>query len=307
MGKKKKKRSFHSGNHTGPRVRANVPRVFFGIPMRYHDGVLEPWVQKCLDLAASYAEDHQSYELECMTWKGSSVTQNSYNLVNKFLTDPKYKSCTHYLYSGDDLTFPPDGIQKLLDADKPVIVGCATWKTPPYWPNCDVMGESGNLSRIHITREMLQRQSIEEVHGAGSGFMMIKREVLEDVARLWEEYHEEFKSKMSEKFNGWEPVPFFPVMFGAYGENAGGKMVSTDFSFCKTVRAAGHKIYLHCGVIVGHVWKKQISILDHLSWRETFGCSSQEQLYPLQEVKPVEYMVEAPKVEEGKVLEPSNS
>ncbi len=287
MGKKNKKQRTSNGNGqmsgTAP---TKVPRVFLAIPMRYHDGDLEPWAQKCLDLTVAYAEEKRGYQLEHVSWKGNSVTQNAFRLVDQFLNDPRYKSCTHYLYSGDDLTFPPDGIQKLLDADKPVIVGCATWKTPPFWCNCDVMGEAGHTSKAHITREMLQQQMVQEVHAAGSGFMMIKREVLEDVAKLWKEYHEEFSAKMSDKFQGWEPVPYFPVLF------EDGSMTSTDFAFSRTVRAAGHKIYLHCGVIIGHIWKKQISVLDHLSWRETFGVSTEEQLYPLHEVESQEFQVD---------------
>lgn len=276
-----------------------IPNVFMAIPMRYHDGEIEPMTQRSLDGIVSFAERNQAYNLQCVSHKGMSVTQNSYRLVDKFLNDPAFSDCTHFLRTDDDMTYPPNAVQRLLDADKPLVVGCYTWRAPPYWVCADIVGGTGKASKINITREMIQDESICEINGAGSGFMLIKRGVLEDVARLWEKYHKAFKANMPEQFHGWEPVPYFPVLFNE------GHMASTDFSFCGAVRAAGHKMYLHCGVVVGHIWKKQISVLDHLDWRETFGCSMEEQLYPLHEVKPQEYLVEAPKVEEVKALEPS--
>ena len=299
MAKKKKGfGGYDNGNGSKSRLpesSVKVPRVFMGVPMRYHDGTLEPMAQKALDGAVSYGEETQSFELMSKSWKGMSITQNSYKLVEAFLRDPEFAECTHYLYTGDDLTFPPDGIKKLLDADKPVIVGCATWKTPPYWPNCDAMTEKGFTSKVYITREMLSEGTIIEVNAAGSGFMMIKREVMEAVDRLWTEYHELFKKLMPEKFQNWEPVPFFPVLFNGESRN----YTSTDYVFSRSVRTAGYNIYLHCGVIIGHIWKKQISVLDHLNWRDTFGCSEEEQIFPLHSVKRVEFTVGDP-VEEKK-------
>jgi len=288
MSKKKGRRVVGSnGNGT---IKRKVPKVFLGVPIRYHDGELEPQAQTCLDGAAAFGEQTGAYELITKSWKGMSITQNSYRLIETFLRDPEFKDCTHFLYTGDDLTFPPDGIKKLLDANKPVIVGCATWKTPPYWPNCDIMTDEGFSSKIHITMEMLRDEVVTEVHGAGSGFMMIKREVLEAVDKLWKEYHEAFKVGMPEKFQGWEPVPFFPVLFD--GEQR--KYASTDYCFCDMVRTAGHKIFLHCGVVIGHIWTKQISVVDHLNWRDVFGVSTQLQNFPMQNIEAVHFEVDGP-------------
>ncbi len=267
------------------------PNVFMAIPMRYHNGGLEPMAQRSLDGIVDYAEANQSYSLQCVTHKGMSVTQNSYRLVDQFLNDPKYAGCSHFLRTDDDMTYSPDAVQRLLDTDKPVAVGCYTWKAPPYWVCADIVGGTGEVSKLHITREMIQEETICEIYAAGSGFMMIKREVLEDVATLWEKYHKAFKANMPAEFQGWEPVPYFPVLFNE------GQMAATDFSFCRTVRAAGHKLYMHCGVVVGHLWKKQISILDHLDWMDAFGISDQEQVYPLHEVESVKFRVDQAKSE----------
>jgi len=279
----------------------SVPSVFMAVPMRHHDGTLAPKARISLDGAVEYAREHQSYDIHCETWGGASVTQNSFTLISKFLYDPKFKDCTHFLRTDDDMTYAPDAIQALLNADKPLIVGCYTQKAPPFWVCADVVGGSGQVSRIHVTREMLQRRDVCEIHGAGSGFMMVRREVMEDVAKLWKEYHEEFTTKMSEKFHGWEPIPFFPATFN------GDKMSATDFSFCRTVRAAGHKLYMHCGVLVGHLWKKQISVLDHLSWVNTFGCSEQEQNFPMEPVEHVDFKVAYGAAVEERPLEPETA
>jgi len=299
MGKRKKVVG-RNGNRVSGMVKPKLPKVFFGVPLRYVDGELEPQAQICLQGAIDFGTETQSYELMYRSWKGLSITQNSWHLMEEFLRNSDYKECTHYLYSGDDLTFPPDAIKKLLDADKPIIVGCATWKTPPYWPNCDIMTGEGFASKIHITRKMLQDEEVVEVHAAGSGFMMIKREVIEAIDELWKEYHLAFAKGMPEKFKGWEPVPFFPVLFDGKTQ----LYTSTDYCFCDMARTAGFKIFLHCGVIIGHIWKKQISVLDHLNWRDTFGCSNQQQMFPLQKIEPVHFKVAYGAAVEERPLEP---
>jgi len=267
-------------------------RVMIGIPVRYHDGDVEPPVRSCIDAMVNYGHEHKVYDCVEVRWGGMSVTQNSFKLIHRFLYDDEMKKATHFLYTGDDLTFPPDALAQLLAADKPVIVGCAVWKTPPYFVNCSVLDSKEKETKIFITREMLEKGIIQQVYSAGSGFMLIKREVMKDVHNFWKEYHKFFEVSMPKKFQGFEPVPYFPVTFGEGG------FTSTDYSFCNAVRACGHSIWLHCGVIIGHIWKKQYSVLDHVNWRDAYGMADKEPGFPTQQVKPVSFKSSSKEKEE---------
>lgn len=267
----------------GP-VEAKLPyKVFVGIPVRLYDGPIEPEVLKCLDWAAEYGLSKGLYEILPVKWGGMSVTQNSYELIKIFLN--KHPDCTHFLYTGDDLTFAPDAIEKLLLADKPVISACSTWKTPPFFPNADALDAEGLESKLYVTREMVLNGSIIEVKGAGSGMMLIQRKVLEDVRDFWWQYFEDFNKLMPEKYRGMCPVPFFPVLYEPWLAT----FRSTDFSFCEVAKKAGHTIWWHCGVIIGHIWRTQFSILDHFSWRENFGLAQKMPVFPTQKVDFVKY------------------
>lgn len=260
-----------------------MKRIFVGIPVRRHDGDVLPQARKCLEAMYSYGVKNGIYEsMECR-WGGMSISQNSYKMIRKFLFDEDSKQCTHFLYTGDDLTFPPDALAMLLESDRPVIVGTATWKTPPYFVNCSVLDSQGKESKIYVTREMLQRGVVTEVYGAGSGFMLIRRDVMEDVHNFWKEYFKTFQALMPKKYQGFQPVPYFPVTYDGEG------FTSTDYAFCDAVRQCGHKIFLHCGVIVGHIWKKQFSVVDHVNWRDTLGMAMQEPDFPTQKIEPVHF------------------
>lgn len=258
-------------------------RIFIGIPKRYHDGPLEPSAQKCLDGIQNYGVDKGLYESMEVQWGGMSISQNSYKLIRTFLFDEEGKKCSHFLYTGDDLTFPPDALAMLLEADRPVIVGCATWKTPPFFVNCSVLDSQGKESKIYVTQDMLIKGLVSEVFAAGSGFMLIKREVLEDVHNFWKEYYKNFTALMPKKFQNFQPVPYFPVTYDGEG------FTSTDYAFCDAVRACGHKLFLHCGVVVGHIWKKQFSVLDHVQWRNNYGMATQEPDFPTQKIDPIRF------------------
>lgn len=258
-------------------------RIFIGIPKRYHDGPLEPSAQKCIDGIINYGTEKNIYECVEMQWGGMSITQNSYKLIQEFLFGKEGKKCSHFLYTGDDLTFPPDALAMLLESDRPVIVGCATWKTPPFFVNCSVLDSVGKESKIFVTKDMLLRGLVSEVFAAGSGFMLIKREVMEDVHNFWKDYYKNFVALMPKKFQNFQPVPYFPVTYDGKG------FTSTDYAFCDAVRACGHKIWLHCGAVIGHIWKKQYSVLDHIMWREAYGMALQEPDFPTQKIEPVHF------------------
>ena len=260
-----------------------LKRIFIGIPKRYHDGSLEPSAQKCLDAIADYGIDKGLYESAEVQWGGMSITQNSYKMIQHFLNDKEAKKCSHFLYTGDDLTFAPDALAMLLEADRPVIVGCATWKTPPFFVNCSVLDAEGKESKIYVTKDMLVKGLVSEVFAAGSGFMLIKREVMEDVHNFWREHRRNFLALMPKKFHNFQPVPYFPVTYDGKG------FTSTDYAFCDAVRACDHKIYLHCGVVVGHIWKKQYSVLDHIQWRNNYGMAVQEPDFPTQQITPIRF------------------
>jgi len=272
-----------------------LPLITVGIPVRYHDGDVDPDVRKCIDAMIGYGHQNKLYDIAELRWGGMSISQNSYKLIRAFLNDERFKHSTHLLYTGDDLTFPPDALAMLLSENKPVIVGCATWKTPPYFVNCTVLDRANKESKIFVTREMLEKGIVAQVYAAGSGFMLIRRDVLKDVHNFWKDYHKVYQSVMPKRFLSFEPVPYFPVAYDGAG------FISTDYAFCNAVRECGHTIWLHCGAVIGHIWKKQFSVIDHVNWRDRYGMAVEEPAFPTQKIESVEYVQSKPGMEDQKI------
>lgn len=149
-------------------------------------------------------------------WRqGMDVTGNYNGLVNDMAGD--------WLWiMGDDHTFPPDILMRLLDHDVDVVVPLCLKKMAPFDPVVyegeEVNPEDG-LTYYQVAH--LPPDELVEIHAAGTAGMLIRRHVLEALER-----------------------PVFTTSKGMQNE---------DLLFCQRVREAGFRIWCDTSLRMGHI------------------------------------------------------
>ena len=145
-------------------------------------------------------------------------------LVENFLeTD-----CNYLMFIDDDNPPKPDDLNKLIELDLPLVSGLYFRRNPPYEPIIMVerVGSVGTERRPDLYRN--GDNSPFKVHSTGMGFMLIKREVIEDMLKL--------------------NIPLFEIR-GKVGE---------DIWFCLQARQAGYDIMIDPKTEVAHLGERMI-------------------------------------------------
>lgn len=132
-----------------------------------HSG--DQWHEFTISLAKTQmALLQHGVEVMLMFLPGESVIQKARNaLATRFLKTP----CSHLLFIDADMAWEPDAVLRLLAGDKDIsgVAGRRKCEPPSY---CTLMDPSKNIS---------DGMGMLKVHSVGTGFMMIKREVLEKI------------------------------------------------------------------------------------------------------------------------------
>lgn len=163
-------------------------------------------------------------------------------VVRTFMTDRQFRSCTHLLMVDSDIEFTPTDIEKLYDAQKPVVSGTyhhvhGSLMLPVVydWAEDDE-GHKGLAPVLSWPdgwpmwpRTSPDLDPVTEVTAAGAGFLMVERSVYRALGELHP-----------------EPLPFFAeeVRHDAH--------LGEDLCFCLRAQDAGFPTWVHRGVQVGH-------------------------------------------------------
>lgn len=154
------------------------------------------------------------------------------NLAGKFLHN---KNATHLMFIDSDIRFTPDDLFKLITADKDVCCGAyPVKKMPPQL----VINELENGEK---------EGDLVEVSTAGTGFMLIKRQVFDKMIQAYP------KTKYKEHVGlGARYEPYLYALFDT-DISQEGFYLSEDWTFCLRWRAIGGKVWVHKGIDLGHV------------------------------------------------------
>jgi hypothetical protein len=142
---------------------------------------------------------------------------------------------THIIFIDVDIGFDETSIIKLLLADKGVVGGLYPKKTLPI--NYVVNGIPGAISD----------GSLLKVRDIGTGFLCIKRSVIED---MFEKY-----SNLKYKTNiGLDPKcdDFTYALFDGYLDPETKDYLSEDYTFCKRWRDIGGEIWTDTSIVLDH-------------------------------------------------------
>jgi hypothetical protein len=141
--------------------------------------------------------------------EGTDVAQSRNKAVQRMLEFPGHR---WLLFVDDDMLFEDDAVMRLLRHDRPVVSGLTFARRAPYVPCV-----------YPITAEQMASGDLVEVEEAGTGFLLIRREVLEAI-----------------------PAPWFEAGRIETGE------LREDKHFCQKVRAAGFPIAVDTSLRIGH-------------------------------------------------------
>lgn len=185
------------------------------------------------------------------------ITRARANLVTLFLDDP---AATHLLFVDADIGFTPDQVFRLIESGADVVAGCYPIKRVNWEKAKRAMAEGrSNLaaSSLDYVLEIDNPDEVRVVNGftrvryAGTGFLMIRRHVLEKMCAHPDYAPLQFLREHSrdELVGSANRFALFECMI----DPATGTYLSEDFAFCKRWTDIG-----------GEIWADLDSHLDHV-------------------------------------------
>lgn len=172
------------------------------------------------------------------------ITHNRNTIVKRFL-----ETDYDYLLMIDSDNIPPQNILELADYDKDVIGGlCYAFMKNMIIPLCLKQNKEGSYDMMDVHKN----EGLVEVDGIGSGVMMIKREVLENI-----------------------PFPFENTY-----DPEGIKVRGLDIHFCEKAKKKGYEVWCHLDYKCSH-WSiidlKQVYIGYDVLRTELKKCEDKKQ------------------------------
>src|SRR5271169_1620639 len=185
------------------------------------------------------------------------ITRARANLMTLFLDDP---SATHLLFVDADIGFTPDQVFRLIESGADVVAGVypikrinwdkarrAQESNRPNVPaaSLDYVLEIDDPDRVTVVR------GFTRVRYAGTGFLMIRRHVLEKMCA-----HPDYASLQFFREHSHDALAGSPNRFALFEcmiEPNSGTYLSEDFAFCKRWTDIG-----------GEIWADLQSRLDHV-------------------------------------------
>jgi hypothetical protein len=190
--------------------------------------------------------------------KGSDalITRARQNIVADFLSNP---DATHLIFIDADIGFEPEQVFRLLDFDKDVAAAVYPIKRID-WQKIARLAEAGKTtlesSALSYMIEFVDRERIQLINGfakvqyAGTGFLMIRRNVLLAMMERYPELRYAHDHKPDDKQAG---SPYRSALFNCMIDEATKVYLSEDFSFCKRWTDMG-----------GEIWADMESRLTHV-------------------------------------------
>jgi hypothetical protein len=185
------------------------------------------------------------------------ITRARANLVTLFLDNP---SATHLLFVDADIGFDPDQVFRLIESGADVVAGVYPIKRV-NWDKAKRMLESNWPSMpsaaLDYVLEIDDPDHVVAVNGftrvrfAGTGFLMIRRHVLETMCRHPAYAALQFFGEHSHDELAGSPNRF--ALFECMIDAKTGTYLSEDFAFCRRWTDIG-----------GEIWADLQSHLDHV-------------------------------------------
>lgn len=204
--------------------------LHIGMPC-YGGNVSEPTMTSLLRFILMAQQVGLNWSLDTMV-NESLVTRARNNLMAKMMTNT---AATHFMFIDADIRFQPESILQMMACDKDVIGGLYPKKALPV-----------NYV-INLKRETKVQGDIFTVDTMGTGFLMFKRHVYEQLCKAHPETKYVDDVGLGKQF---EPT-MFSIFDVAIDEK--GHYLSEDWLFCRRWSALGGEIWAHGKVLLNHI------------------------------------------------------
>lgn len=205
----------------------------------------------------------------------SLVTRSRNNLIARSMGDPN--SVTHMLFIDADITFRYHDIVKLLVTNKDVIGGIYPLKKY-NWSHLKQTEDENKIRDLlelkkqntifdnmsdeefiqkrmvrynlnFLGEKLLVEDSMTEVYHIPTGFMMIKRNVIEKMAKEYPEtkYDDNMHYLNTEEERNWSYA-----LFDCAISKTNNTYLSEDWLFCERWRKIGGQVFAHVGIDLDH-------------------------------------------------------
>jgi len=181
------------------------------------------------------------------------ITRARSQVVATFLGQP---DTTHLLFIDADISFEPDQVLRLLNADKEMSAAMYPIKTV-RWDKVPWRTEQGEpidqAGLMYVAEHCADKHLKSDgdfftVEYAGTGFLMIKRAAIE---KMTQAYPETQFRHLHRQYAGGEGDPNLYALFECMVDEDG-RYLSEDYAFCRRWRAIG-----------GEIWADRKSKLTH--------------------------------------------
>lgn len=222
------------------------PKIFIATPM-YGGMCYGFYCQSILQLQSVLSQSNIDSTYSFM-FNESLITRARNALANAFLKSDS----THLLFIDSDIGFNPNDVVKMLQADKDVIGGIypkkeINWDTVKRAMDQGVPNESlkyytGSfvVNLVGYAGEVtVPVHEPCEIYNAGTGFLLIKREVFEKLGEHVPTYKNDVRD-LGNTMSGQEEIKEF---FATSIEPETERLLSEDYHFCYIWRKIGGKVY----------------------------------------------------------------
>lgn len=240
----------------------------FAIPC-YDQQVTEPFFMSMIKTVMEFKDYDVKFAIS--TVSDSLVTRARNSLVAKFLANPEF---THLMFIDADIAWEPSDIIKMLWHDKDIITGSYPIKTLDWkkiskmivdgTPTEEVMSKSLRyvVNPVKGSKgEVLVDNGAIRIYDAGTGFMLIKREVF---MKMIEEYpnlkYKDDTGSLNEEEKKWTYN-----FFSDYIDDDG-RLLSEDYGFCRFWQKIGGEVWVDPAVDMTHLGRMKYrgKMLDFL-------------------------------------------
>jgi len=154
--------------------------------------------------------------------EGYTIAEGRNYCVHKALAE----QCTHILFVDDDMTFPPDTLDKLLAHGKEIVGVYSFSRSLPLTPTVAFINEDGTHKPHDSIARFVRPTELFEVFSIGMGVALIDMKIFNVIDKPWFSWnvHENGKILMGE-----------------------------DAWLCKQARATGLHIYCDPTLEIGHI------------------------------------------------------
>jgi hypothetical protein len=249
------------------KVDSNVTEINIGSKPGYKIMVCTPCHS---EVSMHYTQAVLKFQLECMKknimvsfslLKSSLVTQGRNLCVAEFLNHKD--NYDYLLFIDSDISFKPETIFKMIDADKDIIAcpyPMKMFETDKMWKKIketdmvksekDLLS-SGYMYPIKIGKnELIVDKGVMEVTHAPTGCMLIKRNVIEKLI----EKHPELQIYQPTVINGKETKKEnFYNLFDTLHDLETKRYFGEDFGFCQRWTDIGGKVYVYVMDHISHI------------------------------------------------------